>query len=273
MNQIQRSNSFQISERKLDYESFAPKLGLWGPKFKPFIESSDMWEIMDKIRKDAFKERINENGDIVFIKGETIVPFSDNTFRTFKTTNPNNIRVIFILQDPYPRYYKGTKIPQADGIALSCENSPDGALQPSLNYFYDAIDKELEIKVERSNNLLYLHEQGIMMLNSDLTCKLNKTESHSGYWDKFQKYFLEEVMYETTGIIYVLCGKLSHRLEKYINPLGNYIFKLSHPSSAQYGMGYWESKNIFLKINKILKDNNNFNIYWNKKDWDEELPF
>lgn len=252
----------EITE-KLDFESFKPKFGVWADKFKPFIESKAMWDIMQKVKQDAMKVYDKEKG--VYIG---VVPKSSDTFRAFATTRPGDVKVIFILMDPYPRRYKDGSF-QATGIAMDCSNSPDGKLQPSLEFFYDAMDRELSKKVERSKSLEYLHEQGVMMYNSDLTCKLGKTESHAGVWREFQKYFLGEVMYGTTGIIYVLCGDASHKLERFINPLGNYIFKLTHPSSAQYGSGVWDSKGIFMKINNILKDNNDFEIMWDKRDWDE----
>lgn len=268
MEDVVQSELTQIAkETQLDFESFKPKLGAWADKFKPFIESKEMWDIMQRIKADAFEEKIVDGKVVVYRKTE-IVPKSSDTFRAFATTRPEDIKVIFILMDPYPRKYKDGSL-QATGVAMDCSNSPDGKLQPSLEFFYDAIDNEYGKKVTRSKSLLYLHEQGVMMYNSDLTCKVNKTESHAGYWDKFQKYFLQEVMHGTTGIIYVLCGKSSQRLERYINPLGNYIFKLTHPSSAQYGAGVWDSKGIFKTINRILKENNDFEILWDKKEWDE----
>ncbi len=251
---IETVNFPEVKVERLDFESFKPKFGAWADKFKPFIESKEMWDIMQRIKADSTRE--------------VIVPKSSDTFRAFATTRPSDIKVIFILMDPYPRRYKGGAF-QATGIAMDCSNSPDNKLQPSLEFFYKAMEKELGKKVEWSKSLEYLHEQGVMMYNSDLTCKLNKTESHSGYWEPFQKYFLEEVMYGTTGIIYVLCGKASERLEGYINSLGNYIFKLTHPSSAQYSTGVWNSEGIFKKINEILKDNNNFEIMWDRRDWEE----
>lgn len=240
-------------ETLLDFETFKPKFGYWADKFKPFIESKEMYDIMQIVKADAARFGV--------------VPKSSDTFRAFATTRPGDIKVIFILMDPYPRAYKDGTL-QATGIAMDCSNSPNGKLQPSLEFFYDALEKELGKKVERSKSLLYLHEQGVMMYNSDLTCKFEKTESHSGLWRPFQKYFFEEVMYGTTGVIYVLCGEASQKLKKYINTLGNYIFELSHPSSAQYGSGVWDSKGIFTKINKILKENNDFEIMWDKADWD-----
>ncbi len=255
-------------EEKLDFESFRSKLGRWAERFKPFIESQKMFDLMQRIKKDAFEEKVDKNGNKKIVRKAIIVPESVNTFRAFTSVHPELLRVMFILMDPYPRRYSNGEF-QATGIAMDCSNSPDGKLQPSLEYFYKAMETELDKKVEWSKSLEYLHEQGVMMYNSDLTCKLNKTESHSGYWVDFQKYFLEEVLSGHTGIIYVLCGKASQKLKRFINPLGNYIFELTHPSSAQYGSGVWNSKGIFKTINRILKDNNDTQIFWDKREWDE----
>lgn len=243
---------------KLNFESFKTKLGEWSDKFRPFIESKEMWDIMQKVKKDAFEEGV--------------VPESPNTFRAFSTVKPSDIKVIFYLMDPYPRLYKDGK-PQATGIAMDCSNSPDGKLQPSLINWYNALEKEVG-KVQRTADLTYLHEQGVMMLNTDLTCIVNKTSSHEGLWEPFQKYFLENVVQSDTQIIYVLCGKVSHKLEKYINPFCT-IFKLSHPASASHSHTDWDSKGVFKTINKLLKERNNFEIFWDVKAWEalKQLPF
>lgn len=249
----------------MDYKDFEPLFGKWAPKFKKFIESKEMDEIYRKIKEDAFQEK---NGKL--IRKEFIVPSYENTFRVFKESDPSYLKSIWYLMDPYPRKYKDGSL-QATGIAMDCSNSPDGELQPSLEKFYDAMEKDLDKKVNRTPDLSYLAQQGVLLLNTDLTCKLNKTGSHEGLWDSFQKYFLEEVMYDYTGIIYVLAGKVSHKMEKYINPLGNYIFKVEHPAAASHKHTDWDCKNIFTKSNKILKENNNLSIAWNSKDW--EAPF
>jgi uracil DNA glycosylase len=134
--------------------------------------------------------------------------------------------------DPYCRRYRDGKL-QATGIPMDCSNSPDGKLQPSLTKFYDTMSKELGHKVQYSPSLKYLLEQGCMLLNSDLTVKLNKTQSHEGLWRPFMKYFFEEILTSYPGMIYVLAGKASQALERYINPLGNYIFKVEHPAAEE----------------------------------------
>lgn len=268
-----------MMDQRMKFQSFKDAFGDWAKSFKPFIESEEMWKLYQKLKSDAAKDRI--------------VPNSVDTFRVFSSCLMDAVKVVFFLQDPYPKLYRdGT--PQATGIAMDCRNSPDGKIQPSLEFWYDAIDRYLQSKnhellpgysridkppkCERSANLDYLHEQGVMLVNTELTCKLNKTGSHKGYWKEFHKYFLSEVMYSKTGIIYVLCGNQSHSLEEFINPLGNYIFKLEHPMAAGHrGDEVWRDNDIFHKINKILVDNNgpDSKIYWDKKEWDFycNLPF
>lgn len=260
-------------ELRLDFNNFKDKFGNWAPKFKPFIEGEEMFKIFETIRKDAFEEKIDVEGNKTFVKKEVIVPESKNTFRAFSTTNPIELKVIFYLMDPYPKRY-GNKVPQATGIAMDCSNSPNGKMQPSLEIFYKSIEADMGKKIEKPLSLEYLHEQGVMMLNTDLTCKLNKTESHKGLWEPFQKYLLEEVLGSDTHIIYVLCGKSSKKMEKYINPFCK-TFKIEHPVSASYSNTDWEHDDIFRKINRILKDNNQREIFWDKTDWDnyKDPPF
>lgn len=243
----------------LDFKTFEGKLGKWAPKFKPFIESREMWDIMQKIKNDSI--------------GETIVPKSSDTFRAFSTTSPDTVKVIFYLMDPYPRKYPNGAF-QATGIAMDSSNSPDGKIQPSLVKWYDAISDSEGYKVNYSPSLEYLHNQGVMLLNTDLTCKLNKTQSHEKLWEPFQKYFLEEVIGSDAGIIYVLCGKASLRMKRYINPFCK-VFELSHPAAASHTNTDWEYGDIFNKINKILGENNSYSIYWDKDMWNDysEPPF
>lgn len=248
-------------ENRMDYSEFEPLFGKWAYKFKPFIESKEFFDIYQRLKADS-------------LAGEKILPTPDRTFRTFQQSDPQNVKVVFLLMDPYPRLYKD-KTPQATGIAMDCSNSPDGKLQPSLTYFYDAISREMEEKVQYSPSLQYLQDQGCLMLNTDLTVKYNKTGSHERLWEPFQKFFLQEVMGSYTGIIYVLCGKSSHRMDRYIMPLSNYIFKLDHPSSAQYGSEKWDSEGIFNKINDILLGNNGKEtlILWNRVEFEQFVPF
>lgn len=234
---------------KLESEDFRPLFGTWFEHMKPFIESEAMFDIYAKLKAER----------------DIILPDSSLTFRTFAATNYDSVKCVWILQDPYAKRYKGGKIDQATGIPMDCSNTPDGRLQPSLDIFYDALTRDMGKKVMRSPSLEYLSEQGVLLLNSDYTVRLNKTGSHEGVWVAFQKYLFEEVMSKKTNMIYVLAGKTSQTLKRYINPLGNYLFEVEHPASAAYRNGDWNDKDIFNKINKLLKEKNE-HIFWDKKD-------
>jgi uracil DNA glycosylase len=243
-------------ENRMIYEDFAPLFGDWAEKFKPFIESKEFYDIYQVLKHDS---RVNK---------EIIVPKPEDTFKVFQKTRPQDLKVIFYLMDPYPRRYRN-KSYQATGIAMDCSNTPDKKLQPSLIKFYEAISKEVGKQVNQEASLNYLLEQGVMMLNTDLTCKLNKTASHEKLWEPFQKFFLTHIMSDYTGIIYVLCGKSSKRMRKYIYELGNYVFEIEHPAAAEHTRRDWNSDGIFTKINKILNENNGIYpaIQWDSADW------
>lgn len=244
----------------LDYNEFAPLFGDWAGLFQPFIEGEEMEKIYQKLKSEK----------------EKIVPSSDVTFRSFAESSPHNIKSVWYLMDPYPKRYKD-KTNQATGIPLDCSNSKDHVLQPSLQQFWKGLMKDTGKKVEETIHLDYLLDQGILLLNTDLTCKLNKTGSHSGLWDPFQKFFLEQIMGKKTGIIYVLAGKESHKMEKYITPIGNYIWKTDHPMAAEHRHTEWDAKKVFTKTNQILTEHKKDPIEWDRsifyKDLIENCPF
>lgn len=245
---------------KLEYKEFISLLEPWAEKFRPFIEGKEMYEIYQKLKRDGAKE--------------VICPDSENIFRAFLCSKPDMVKSVWYMMDPYAKRYKD-KTKQATGIAMDCSNSKNGKLQPSLEKFYEGMSKDLGKKVENSLSLEYLCNQGVLMLNTELTCKLNKTGSHEGLWEPFHKYFLQEIMSKHAGVVYVLAGKISHKMEKYILPVGNYIIKMDHPVSASYKNTDWDCKNVFSTTNKIIKENNSPHqqIVWDRKEWDEELPF
>lgn len=243
----------------LEFDDFKEKFGAWAEAFRPFIESEAMFKLFDQLKKDARTERI--------------YPSSDNTFRTFSTTHPDSLEVVWFLMDPYPKVYPGKPvIPHATGIAMDCSNSPDGRLQPSLEKFYEGMARDIGKMPVCSPSLLYLQQQGVMMTNTALTVKFRKTGSHKKIWLPFQQFFLEEVL-RGKRLIYILSGEASWEMEKWISPLGNVILKTEHPVAASYSKRDWDSrdlktkKSVFTLVNDILQEEGKM-IYWDKADFE-----
>lgn len=230
----------------MDFEKFKEYLHeSWWDRLKPFIESEECDGIYEFLK--------HETG-----RGRKIAPLSSNVWRAFKETPFDELKGIILGFSPYHTFTKDGK-PIADGILMSC--SVTGYLQPSLENFYMAMEKELGIKSDRNPSLSYLCHQGLLMLNLSLTVEKNKPGSHISIWEPFMKYLFEEVII-TTGMPVVLLGKESLRVKKYLFPF-TWIIELSNPASAACIGGEWDSEGMFTKINTILKENNNFEIKWN----------
>lgn len=245
---------------KLDKEQFSPLFGAWWPYFEPLFDKT---EVMDEIyaKLKTYKPQ-----------GKILCPQSTHVYRGLASVPPKNLKVMFVLLDPYPSVKNNIRV--ANGIAMDCSNT--GILQPSLEKFYGGIEQsecpgEMCLDMLRPASLSYLIEQGVMFFNTALTVEKDKTGSHGELWEPFMKHFYQEVMSGWTGMIYVLCGKDSQRMKRWINPLGNYIFEIEHPSFAARQYRDWDYEDVFKKINFILKNNNgeDSQIFWHLT----EAPF
>lgn len=242
----------------MDIKNVRHKFGTWADYFKPFIES----EAFDKI----FARLKWESG-----RGRIICPASEDTFRVFTETSYDDVRAIFILQDPYPwRVYRmGEMINIADGLAMSCANT--GICQPSLRQFYDGMEKELcggmDLDFVQEPNLQYLADQGVMLMNCALTVEKDKPGSHLSLWLPFIKYFFEEIINQYhRGLPIVFFGQGAGKIEPVVAPFLHWTRIITHPAAAAHKGTKWDSKGLFTWINTILEQNNGpeFKINWFK---------
>jgi uracil-DNA glycosylase len=219
----------------------------WHLKMKPFIES----EACDNIYKFLKSESQ---------RGKKIAPLSSNVYRCFKETSLDELKVVIVGMAPYHTLKQGS--PVADGLLMGC--STTGVLQPSLEQFYNAIEREvyngLCLHCEKPADVSYLAHQGVLMFNASLTTEINKAGSHLEIWEPFTKYVLEEII-SPTMVPIVFLGKDAAKYARYTSPFA-YSFVTTHPASASYKNTEWESGDVFRMVNKVIKDNNNFQIEW-----------
>ena len=183
-------------------------------------------------------------------------PPSNLTFRAFELCNPDDVKVVFIGQDPY----NGPNV--ATGILFG--NNPDtqeSNLSPSLKIIKESVIN-YEVPHQNiifDNSLESWCRQGILMLNSSLTVEPHNPGSHFLLWLPFMKEFLKRFGTSNPGIIYVLFGKQAQLLEHSI--VNGVILKEYHPA--------WYARNnsimpqsIFNEVNKLLKGKYNETIKW-----------
>ena len=226
----------------------------WHVKMQPFIESEACDDIYKYLKSESKR-------------GKKIAPLSSNVYRCFKETSLNDLKVVMIGMCPYHTFKDGS--PVADGLLMGCSNT--GKLQPSLEKFYEGVEKELfgglNLKYEKLADVSYLAKQGVLMFNAALTTEMNKAGSHIDIWEPFTKYVLEEIV-TPAGVPTMFLGKDASRYEKYTSPFA-WNFVLTHPASAAYKQSEWDTEGKFGMVNKVLKDNNNYEIMWLY----EEPPF
>jgi len=219
----------------------------WHAKMRPFIESEQCDDIYKFLKAESKR-------------GKKIAPSSANTFRCFKMTPFDDIKVVMIGMCPYHTFANDQ--PVADGLLMGC--SITGKLQPSLLKFYEGIEQELHdglnLNYVKNPDVSYLAKQGVLMYNAALTTEMNKAGSHISIWEPFTKYLLEEVLL-LNGVPVVFLGKDAARYVRNVTPFA-WNFVLPHPASAAYKQCEWDTENVFDKVNKIIKDNNNLEIQW-----------
>lgn len=180
-----------------------------------------------------------------------LCPQPKDIFKAFKLCSLYNCRAVFIGQDPYPQ--KGV----ATGILFG--NNSDN-LSPSLEVVKEAvIDYSIpHNNIDFDNSLESWAKQGILMLNSSLTCEVNNVGSHINIWNPFMTKFIYKLSKYNPSLVYALFGKQAELLEKYIVS-SNGVFKEYHP--AYYARLNTKMPNkIFKDINKFLIDFYGFGI-------------
>lgn len=216
----------------------------WANKLRGFIQSSDF----DKILEKLYNMR-NE--------GQRFTPPLKYVFRAFEECPIEKLKVVIIGQDPYP--FLGV----ADGIAFSCGLTQKA--QPSLKNIFGAVEKTVyqDFPTHQDPDLARWSNQGVLMLNTALTCEVDKIGSHYQIWQPFIVYLIDILSLTNSGLIFILLGSKAQELESLIGQ-NHYILKASHPASASYSKTTWDCNDIFNKTNEILSKNNGspYKIDW-----------
>jgi len=222
------------------YEQLKPSG--WADKLKMFILSDDLYKILDKLMSESEA-------------GNKFTPTVKHLFRAFEECPYRDLKIVFVGQDPYPK--EGV----ADGIAFSCSKTHHPSqVQPSLRSIYQAMNDE-GVEHSHTYDLKQWANQGMLMLNTALTTQIGTAGAHTELWKPFMKYLFDVLSVES-GLVYVFMGKVAQGWMSYVNEDGNYIFTCSHPASAAYTGGRWDSSMTFSKVSKTIKEKYNLEIKW-----------
>jgi uracil-DNA glycosylase len=178
-------------------------------------------------------------------------------FSAFEWTDPNNIRVIIVGQDPYPQLIKTPEgdVTRAMGAAFSLRKHDPNAV--SLDTIYRELEDSVEGFVKPNHgDLESWAKQGVFLLNKSLTTVINTPNAHSGKWDEFVSRVIEYVEQLNPYVCYILWGKEAQKI-----PAGNKHMKFmaNHPAARNGG---FLGCNHFNKVNKYLESKGLEPIDW-----------
>jgi uracil-DNA glycosylase len=214
----------------------------WDIKLRSFIKSDDFAKIIHALHI--------ERED-----GKRFTPPLNYVFNAFEKCKLDNLKVVIIGQDPYPH------LNIADGLAFSC--SLTGKPQTSLKHIFQAIEETVHqgFPTKQDPNLERWAHQGVLLLNTALTCQIDKVGSHYDIWQDFISYVIDMLSLTNSGIIFILLGTKAQELESLIGN-NHYVLKASHPASAVYSGGTWDCNDVFNKTSKLVKDHYAYDIIW-----------
>lgn len=181
---------------------------------------------------------------------EKIMPDSHNIFKAFELCDIEKNHVVIIGQDVYPQKNIATGIAFANRSDTKQDN-----WSPSLKKLLEP----LNVYELFDCSLLNWCNQGVLLLNSALTCVMGKPNSHSLLWRSFITAFLNNYSSKNKDVVYVLLGTNAKSCKDYILKSLN-IIELNHPSYfCRYDI---PMPDFYYEVNKTLKINDFEIIDW-----------
>ena len=175
----------------------------------------------------------------------SICPSKKNIFKAFKLCPYKELRVVCLGLDPYPQ--PGI----AQGILFgNSKETPENLLSPSLKVVKAALPSPKEGELF-DNTMEHWAKQGILMINSALTCQTNIVGPHVAIWRPFISSLLKNISY-SKDVCFILFGKQVPSFKPFLNTAYTWVGEVEHPAYFAR-KGKKMPGDIFLDINRIIK--------------------
>ena len=114
-----------------------------------------------------------------------------------------------------------------------------------------------------NGDLTYLSKQGVLLLNSCLSVRINSPGSHYNFgWEIFTDKIISIISKKKNNVVFLLWGNKSISKSKLIDTNKHLILTSGHPSPLSANRGYWFGNRHFSKTNEYLKNKGLEKIYW-----------
>jgi uracil DNA glycosylase len=201
----------------------------------------------------------------VFDSRYGVLPKLESAMDMFRMVLPQDVRVVFVAQSPYPGSCPVTGVPYACGPAFlpaaECVTTP-----ATLRNVMSEVHRDLYPMVAPGNprdTLLNWISQGVMLLNSSLTLGTGcpkYLEDHSVVWEEIMGDILC-TMCSKIDPVFVLVGKDAWRLESSL-PQSALTVKVSHPVARAKTSTPWLGSGVFSRVSEMMVQRGGVPINW-----------
>lgn len=218
----------------------------------PLTETSWYNKLESEFRKPYFKQLVE------FVEEEqknyTIYPPKDEIFTALNVCPLDKVKVVIVGQDPYHQPN------QAHGLSFSVKVGVPPP--PSLKNIYKELCEDIPgFKAPNHGYLLSWAQQGVLMLNSVLTVRESKPNSHKDKgWEDFTGAVISLISKECENVVFVLWGNYAKKRKKLIDTKKHLVLESGHPSPLS--VKTFTGCRHFSKINAYLKECGKEEINW-----------
>ena len=221
-----------------------------------FAELPSCWQAVlgDELEKPYFGKLAEF---VAKERGEhEVFPPCDEVFAAFQHTPFRQVRVLLLGQDPYHDNN------QAHGLCFSVRKGVK--IPPSLRNIYKELRADLGVEPPDHGFLEAWADRGVMLLNTVLTVRAHKANSHRKKgWEVFTNRVIEVLAAREDPLVFVLWGKPAQKKIPLIEAGGgrHEILTAAHPSPLSAKSGFFGTR-PFSSINAALERFGNQPIDW-----------
>ena len=195
-----------------------------------------------------------------FLKSEysstRVYPPMNDIYNALRYTSLAGTRVVILGQDPY--HGSG----QAHGLCFSVKEGVKPP--PSLVNIFKELEAEYGISVPKSGELTGWAKQGVLLLNTTLTVREGRPQSHKGRgWEKLTDSIIAAVNRKTEPVVFMLWGSNARAKKALITNPAHLILECAHPSPLSAYAGFFGC-NHFRLANDFLKKCGLSTVDWSK---------
>jgi uracil-DNA glycosylase len=192
------------------------------------------------------RKMIKKISSLLEEREEAYSPGNQKVFRALRLTPPLTIRVVILGQDPYPN----------EGVATGLAFASNGPVPRSLANIYKEIASCIPgYKIPNHANLDHWAKQGVLLINTCLTCPIGNAGGHiiNGHsiWSPFTSDLLKYIGAINKDCFYLLWGKTAQDYAEFIKGKSARILKAAHPSPMSANRGFFGCRH-FAIVNKVL---------------------